>query len=258
MNDTIATIEKRRSIRLFEDREVGKDVIDELKRLTLRAPSAGNQEFYSVIEVTDPEKKKVLAKCCDNQPMIEKAPVVWVFLADVEKWYTFFKASKSDEKSGKALRKPSIGDFHLAMQDAVIAAQNAVIAAEALGLGSCYIGDVIENYETVKELLDLPKWAAPACMLIMGYPKGIIKAPLSKRPEADGIFMENRYRKMDFDELERVYHEQEEALRKNGALPYENTGSIADRYYKKYASDFMAEMNRSAAVFLKRWCDGIE
>lgn len=254
MNDTIATIEKRRSIRLFEDRKVEKDVLDELKRLTLRAPSAGNQEFYSVIEVTDEGKKKVLAKCCDNQMMVEKAPVVWVFLADVEKWYTFFKESKSDEKSGKALRKPSIGDFHLAMQDAVIAAQNAVIAAEALNLGSCYIGDIIENYETVRELLDLPQWAAPACMLIMGYPKGTIKAPLSKRPEADGIFMENRYKKMGFDELERVYHEQEEALRKNGALPYGNTGTIADRYYKKYASDFMAEMNRSAAVFLKRWC----
>ena len=35
----------------------------------------------------------------------------------------------------------------LAMADACIAAQNSVVAAESLGVGSCYIGDILENVE---------------------------------------------------------------------------------------------------------------
>ncbi|MEI3352425.1 MAG: nitroreductase family protein [Collinsella sp.] len=66
------------------------------------------------------------------------------------------------ERTGKAPRRaPGLGDFAIAAQDAVIAAQNAVVAAaEALGLGSCYIGDIIKNAEEVAALLDLPPSAS--------------------------------------------------------------------------------------------------
>ena len=37
-----------------------------------------------------------------------------------------------------------VGDLFLAMSDACIAAQNAVIAAQSLGIGSCYIGDIMD------------------------------------------------------------------------------------------------------------------
>lgn len=53
----------------------------------------------------------------------------------------------------------------------MIAAQNAVVAAEALGLGSCYIGDIVENAEEVAELLDLPPYTIPLSMLIIGTPR---------------------------------------------------------------------------------------
>lgn len=53
----------------------------------------------------------------------------------------------------------------------MIAAQNAVVAAEALGLGSCYIGDIVENAEEVAALLDLPPYTMPLSMLIIGTPR---------------------------------------------------------------------------------------
>ncbi len=40
----------------------------------------------------------------------------------------------------------------------MVAAQTAVTAAESLGLGSCYIGDIMENYEEHKRLFDLPDY----------------------------------------------------------------------------------------------------
>ncbi len=252
----ISLIERRRSIRSFENRPVEKDVLDKLKDLTLRAPSAGNMLMYSVVEVKEQAKKDKLAKICDNQIMIAKAPVVWVYLLDMQKWINYFKESGCEEKSSIKVRRPGIGDFHLAMQDALIAAQTTVLAAEALGLGSCYIGDIIENYEDLRELLNLPSLAAPAACLIMGYPKRP-SSPMTRRPARESMFMEDEYKEPHLKDLERMYGSQEEFLREHKTLPYNNEGTIADYYYnRKYTSAFMDEMNRSAEVFIKRFVEG--
>lgn len=256
MQDTITTIEKRRSYRSFSDRPVDSATQEKLMALTLRAASAGNMEMYSVIRVTDPEKKELLAKTCDNQAFIAKAPLVYLFLADSQKWYDYFKLSGSDVHFSKKIRKPGIGDFHLSMQDAMSAAGTCVLAAEALGLRSCYIGDIIEHFETIRDAFSLPPFASPACLLVMGYPKEEIKAPYTRRPNADDFFMENSYPKLTKEFLDRMYANQEDFLRERKILPLDNKGNIADYYFnRKYSSDFMAEMNRSTATFLKPWLE---
>lgn len=58
----------------------------------------------------------------------------------------------------------------LAVTDTAIAAQNAVTAAESLGIGSCYIGDVMEHCEQQRELLGLPEYVFPCVMLVFGWP----------------------------------------------------------------------------------------
>ena len=166
--ETLSLIWSRRTIRDFERREVEKETVDKLKAMTLRAPSAGNMEMYSILEVEDKEKKKQLAAICDNQKMIENAPLVWIFLCDMEKWKRYFTFSKSPEKFNIPMPELGAGDMLLSFEDAVIAAENSVIAAEALGLGSCYIGDVLENGEKLVELFSLPRHVIPAAMVIYG------------------------------------------------------------------------------------------
>ena len=83
--DTLSLIWTRRSIRDFERRKIEKETVDKLKEMTLRSPSAGNMEMYTILEVEDEAKKKELAIICDNQKMIENAPLVWFFLCDMEK-----------------------------------------------------------------------------------------------------------------------------------------------------------------------------
>ena len=56
--ETIKLLEKRRSLRSFSDAPIEKEVLDKMKRLTLRAPSAGNMNMFSIVEVTDPAIKK--------------------------------------------------------------------------------------------------------------------------------------------------------------------------------------------------------
>ncbi len=47
---------KRRSYRTFASRPVEKEVEDKLLTMTLRAPSGGNMQLWSMIRVRDPEK----------------------------------------------------------------------------------------------------------------------------------------------------------------------------------------------------------
>lgn len=253
--ETITLIEQRKSCRAFKKEEISKDVIDKLKMLTLRAPSAGNMELYSIIEVTDNKIKEELAEICDNQKMIANAPIVWIFLADNNKWERYFTYSDSEEKFNIKRRATGLGDMHLCMQDAIIASQNAVIAAEALGLGSCFIGDIIENYERLQKLLGLPSHAIPASMLIMGYPLSDKKSePVSPRPDtSSSIFMENGYKELTKEDIYSQYEKHQEYYENKKLMPIEN-GTVADYYYnRKYTSSFMNEMNRSAKTFIDRW-----
>nr|WP_319473461.1 nitroreductase family protein [uncultured Sphaerochaeta sp.] len=259
MQETLKLLNNRRSIRAFQERPIEEEHLSLLKQATLRAPTAGNMALYSVVEVSDSEKKKILAGICDNQEMISKAPLVWVFLADMQKWVNYFHESgavkKGKEQKNVSYRKPGLGDLHLCMQDAIIAAQNAVVAAEALGIGSCYIGDVIEQFEDLRDLLELKQYTIPACMLIFGYPKGKGPIKLAPRCPAPSVFMENRYEELHIEELAHAYQEHEQQRRTTQSLPYENLGTLADYYYlRKHTSAFMEEMNRSVSVMFEWWC----
>ena len=93
----------------------------------------------------------------------------------------------------------------LSVSDTNIAAQNAVVAAQSLGIGSCYIGDIMENAERQRELLNLPSYVFPAAMLVFGYPTdGQTERSKPPRSEMRHIVHENSYRDMDAEELRQI------------------------------------------------------
>lgn len=258
MNETLTLLMKRRTVRAYQDRPISDADKLAIQQATLRAPTGGNMAPYAIIDVQDPRKKAKLADLCDHQPMIAKAPMVWVYVLDWQKWYDWFRLDHCDEKSGIPMHTPSLGDLDISLQDALIAAQTSVIAAESLGIGSCYIGDIIENGEEVQKLLDLPRFTMPACMLIFGYkPVHDHELPLEERCPVKDMFMTDSYHHRPLEEIQKAYHEQEAKGRSVGRIPYERKGSLADYCYRrKYTSLFMKEMTRSMQYWLRRWCDG--
>ncbi|RDE17450.1 MAG: nitroreductase, partial [Candidatus Thorarchaeota archaeon] len=173
MNETLEVIDNRRSLRGYDSRPLSQEHKDLIIHSAIRAPTAGNMMHYSIIEVASQEKKDRLVKTCDNQPFIAKAPLVLLFLADLQRWYDFFEFSRVPELCEDRqieYSTPQESDLLLACCDALVAAQNAVIAAESLGIGSCYIGDIMENIEIHREMFDLPKWVFPIALLCFGYP----------------------------------------------------------------------------------------
>ena len=138
-NPVIQQLYDRKSVRVYTDQSISEENIQIILDAAAQTPTAGNQQLYTILRITDPEKKHALSISCDNQPFIEDAKLVLVFCADCLKWYKAFKAA------GCEPRMPGVGDLLLAVNDANIAAPNAVIAAQSLGIGSCYIGDIMEN-----------------------------------------------------------------------------------------------------------------
>jgi nitroreductase len=250
MNETIRLLNERCSTRVYSDAPITPAEREAILHTTMRAPTAGNMMLYSILEITDSAIKARLADTCDDQPFIAKAPWVLVFVADMQKWFDLFRYSHVEEMEGVEQRMtPGLGDLLLCCSDALIAAQNAVVAAESLGIGSCYIGDVLEQAEIHAELFGLPRYTMPVAMLCFG--RGAASRPPAPRYEAN-VVHENRYQRMTAEELEAY----SEGLAEQGsarALP-PDVANIGQLYYRrKHAVDFMVEMNRSADWWLARW-----
>lgn len=238
MNDVIKQLNARKSIRAFTDRVISPAEKAAILEAAVQAPTAGNQQLYTILDITDQALKERLSVTCDNQPFIAEGKLVLVFCADFRKWYDAFAAC------GCEPRKPGEGDLMLSVCDALIAAQNAVTAAESLGIGSCYIGDIMENCEIHRELLALPGYVFPCAMLVFGYPTEQQKNhPKPRRAAMEHIVHENRYRRMDEEELRAMFGP------KSGANTYE--AWMQAFCARKYNSDFSREMTRSVAAYME-------
>ena len=238
MNQTIKELFERKSVRVFEDKEISKEDKLLILEAATMAATAGNQQLYTILDITDQTLKEKLVKTCDNQNFIADAKMVLVFCADCKKWYDGFK------EAGAEPRNPGVGDLLLAVSDANIAAQNAVTAAESLGIGSCYIGDVMENCEEQKVLLNLPQYVFPAAMLVFGYPtQQQIERKKPERADLKYIVHENTYRTMDAGELREMFGQ------KTGERTYEEY--MKAFCVRKYNSEFSKEMTRSVGEYIK-------
>jgi nitroreductase len=249
---TIELLNKRRSIRAYSAKSITSEDEKVIIHAAIRAPTAGNLMLYSILKITDQKLKEKLAVSCDNQPHIAKAPLVLIFLADVQRWWEYFEICDVQKKCNDIninFEKPQESDLLLACCDALIAAQNAVIAAEAIGIGSCYIGDIMENYETHREILNLPNWVFPITLLCFGYPKGEKeKIPLTTRFPRDYIVHQNTYRQLNRQDYKHMF----QGVERKRVIDFaENLGQQI--YFEKLGANFSKEMRRSVKVAIKKW-----
>jgi Nitroreductase len=238
MNEVVRSLFERKSVRIFEDRTISDEDKNTILDAALQAPSAGNQTLYTILDIQNQAVKGELARLCDNQPFIAAAKLVLVFVADCRRWLDFYTSA------GIEARAPKLGDMLLACEDACIAAQNAVVAAQSLGIGSCYIGDILENREKVVSLLGLDEYLLPATMLVFGYPT----------PEQIERKKPARFGRQDIVQVDRYSRPDEkglrEMLRRRQAEPTFDFDRFVRAFYaRKYASDFALELNRSVAEY---------
>ena len=197
-------IYKRRSIRLFKDKPVPREMLARIVEAGRFAPSAGNCQPWKFTVVTDRaviremehEAMKILRRMKNlyydpegkrrawRSALVTVSSLFMVNKMDPRPFTAVEKADRCDEaiywnapaaiviaKHARGISNPDL--------DGGIAAQNMVLAAHSLGLGTCYIGLTIEpmrdpHLQRLREKLGIvPPWE-PLTSIAVGYPKGKI------------------------------------------------------------------------------------
>ena len=92
-NTILTALSARKSVRVFTPDPVTPDERAAILNAAFQAPTAGNQQLYTILDITDPALKAALADLCDHQPFIAGAPLVLVFLADCRRWLNAYHAA---------------------------------------------------------------------------------------------------------------------------------------------------------------------
>ena len=252
INETWKLIQNRRSLRAYSSQPIDEEDKQKIIKGAMRAPTGGNMMTYSILEVANPRNKSKLVSTCNDLSFIAKAPLVLIFLADMQRWFDYYQYSNVKEMCTRMkveFQPPKEGDLLLAICDAIIAAQNACIVAESLGMGTCYIGDIIEHIEIHRKMFDLPKWAFPITMVCFGYPKRKNK-PLHLSPRFDQKYIHfvDKYKRLNAEEFDDMYDHLKMSAIRPGAK------NLGQHYYlDSISSEYLVEINRSAKIIILDW-----
>ena len=253
MNETLKLIDQRMSLRRYAPQAIRPEDVDAILESAMRAPTAMNMMLYSIVEVADPAKKEKLAETCGHA-FIADAPLVLLFLADMQRWVDYYESADvpaTCEREGIDYMTPKGANLLMSCCDALIAAQNTVIAAESLGIGSCYIGDVMGHCEEHRELFDLPKWAFPITLVCYGYYPEDLERRRTTRFDRRFIHFRDTYRHLDENDFSEMLAEIEakfaDYLAKHGR-------SLAEQTYRSFTlGPPQLEEARSVEILLRDW-----
>ncbi|MBW2733440.1 MAG: nitroreductase family protein [Deltaproteobacteria bacterium] len=170
-------VEKRRSIRAFEDRSLEDGMLEVILQAANRAPSAGNLQAYEIVCVSDKGRRDALAGTASRQEFLADAPVVLAFFAHPRRSSTTYG---------------SRGANLYCVQDATIACAYAELMANDLGLASVWIGAF--DGPAVAQILGAPADVWPVALLPLGYGREQVEeAARSTRRELAELVKEERF-----------------------------------------------------------------
>lgn len=157
--DAIDAILGRRSIRRYEDRLVEPEKVEVLLRAAMAGPSAGNQQSWRFVVVTDRGQLDLLAEATPYSGMLKGAPLAIVVCGDTT-------SRKYPE------------DYWV--EDTSAAMENLLVAAHAIGLGACWLGyhPRQDRKDNAREILELPENIDTLGVASIGY-------PVEEKPPAD-------------------------------------------------------------------------
>lgn len=171
----IKTILCRRSIRRFREEQVKEAELRQILQAGLYAPSAGGRQGVLAVVCQNREVNERLGKTkrgnarpkmaegaafvSREQPSIADDPEIKNAFYDAPAVITLFGPK----------------NFLFAKEDAAMAAENMMLAAEALGVGSCYIGAGWEAFDSPYGQEILREWNIPGnlfaiAQVVLGYP----------------------------------------------------------------------------------------
>ncbi|RPF54259.1 oxygen-insensitive NADPH nitroreductase [Aquisalibacillus elongatus] len=199
MNDTMDLLKRHVSIRKYKDTEIANEDLHELIDAAQHAASSNFVQAYSIVRVTDAEKREALAELSRNEQQIMSAPVVLLFCVD------FKRLEYALKKNGEELDMTGLENFLVGTTDTSLFAQNFAVAAESKGYGICYIGGVRNNPEQISELVSLPDHVFPLFGMTIGVPDET--QYVKPRLPVEAILHENEYDEEKYPSIIEKYDE---------------------------------------------------
>lgn len=180
---------RHRSVRSYLPRSLPPGTVELLVAAAQSAASSSNLQLWSVVVVEDPARRRSLYEVAGKQAHIVDCPLFLVWVADLHR----------PRQLAQERGLPSEGLDYLEMSlmasiDTALAAQNAVIAAEALGLGTVYIGALRNHPERVSQVLELPAGSFAVFGLCVGWPDPEHPAAIKPRLPQAVVVHHDRYR----------------------------------------------------------------
>jgi nitroreductase len=154
--DVMEAIHTRRSIRKFEQKPVPDDLVHDLLVAAMSAPSAGNQQPWHFVVITNPQILGEVPGINPHAAMAKGAPLGILICGDLalERYPGYW------------------------VQDCSAAVQNLLLAAHGRGLGAVWTGiyPLNDRVEGFKKLCHLPAKVIPLALVVIGYPAQVLSA----------------------------------------------------------------------------------
>jgi len=142
--DAIECMKTRRSVRVYQDKPVPREIIEDIVDCGRLAATAINIQPWQFIVVQDPGMRKKIADTTDYGKFIAQAPVCIAVFCQDTKYY---------------------------LEEGSAATQNILNAARAHELGSCWVaGDKKAYAPKIGEMLGMPPNYKLVSLVSIGYP----------------------------------------------------------------------------------------
>ena len=232
------TINTRKTIRKYTNKDVSEDLLKTLLEKAERTPTMGNLQLYSVVITRNEEKKAQLAPAHFNQPMLMGAPVVLTFCADFRRTTLWAENRKATPGYDNFL------SFLNAATDALLYCQTFCNLAEEEGLGTCFLGTTIYNPKTIIEALQLPRLVMPVATITLGWPDE--DPALVDRLPIDSIIHNETYEDYTPERIDAFYTPKEQLEENKHFVEINNKETLAqvftDLRYTKEANETLSKV----------------
>lgn len=231
------TINTRRSIRRYQDKDVDNTLLTRLIKEAERTQTMGNLQLYSVVVTRSKELKTKLAPAHFNQPMVTGAPVVLTFCADYRRTTLWAEQRQATPGYDNPL------SFVNAMTDALLFCQTFCNLAEEEGLGCCFLGTTVYQPQSIIDMLQLPELVFPVATITLGWPDE--NPPLSDRLPVSTIIHEETFHDYSAADIDKAYAYKEQLDENKEFVKINNKQTLAqvftDCRYTKADCEAMSE-----------------
>jgi nitroreductase len=174
---------KRRAVRRFEEAGVDREVIERIAGLAQRVPSAGFSQGQRLVVVTDPDRRREVARLCGEEaydamgfgPWISECAAQFVPCVSEAIYHRRYQEPDKVEEDGSEIAWP----IPYWWVDVGATMQNVMLAAVDEGLASGFVG--VNDAAPLCAYLGIPDEFTPIGVMPVGRPLPDMRSPSLKR-----------------------------------------------------------------------------